>query len=289
MADQSLLTEDISKHILVKTAKVKSLRSKPELSKHGYEHSLRYENRPNGFIYIYNMSELKTVANLIEEHNKEEPIIARLGVLLLRCLYHRLVNYGMGISQYSEDIDEERREHEQVKEFGRRINKTLDTIRNVTPKFDIDTEIPAIEQCISAIQTEPKNQENVVLFAGDNEDFQKIVDSLEKKLIENNKLYDEITAQTGAESVTAMDGNNLKPEFQPASTPKEIGTLLEKARINAGSTQSGTAKKMGTDHRAVRRIEQGDSNPTWKTIQNFANANGYVAKVILESLDNNIG
>jgi transcriptional regulator with XRE-family HTH domain len=53
-----------------------------------------------------------------------------------------------------------------------------------------------------------------------------------------------------------------------------IGTLLS-MRKKSGLTQDEIAKKMGTQKGNISRLEKGSSNPSWKTIQNYAHACGF--------------
>jgi DNA-binding XRE family transcriptional regulator len=76
-------------------------------------------------------------------------------------------------------------------------------------------------------------------------------------------------AQVKKESILEFSGS-----FVSASGKSGLGMVLSNAREDAGLTQTEVAKIMGTDHRAVRRIEKGDTNPTWETAEKYANAVG---------------
>jgi transcriptional regulator with XRE-family HTH domain len=53
-----------------------------------------------------------------------------------------------------------------------------------------------------------------------------------------------------------------------------IDTLLT-MRKKAHLTQDEVAKKMGTQKSNISRLERGASNPSWKTLQNYAHACGF--------------
>lgn len=62
-----------------------------------------------------------------------------------------------------------------------------------------------------------------------------------------------------------------------AGKPKDVGnedTLLS-MRKKSGLTQDEIAKKMGTQKGNISRLERGNSNPSWKTLQNYAHACGF--------------
>jgi DNA-binding XRE family transcriptional regulator len=53
-----------------------------------------------------------------------------------------------------------------------------------------------------------------------------------------------------------------------------IDTLLL-MRKKSGLTQDEIAKKMGTQKGNISRLEKGRSNPSWRTLQNYAHACGF--------------
>jgi len=67
--------------------------------------------------------------------------------------------------------------------------------------------------------------------------------------------------------------DDLEEEFQL------IQSLIE-MRETSGLTQEEIAQKMGTQKSNVSRLEKGNGNPGWKTIQKYAHACGF--KVHLE-------
>jgi len=62
--------------------------------------------------------------------------------------------------------------------------------------------------------------------------------------------------------------DQLQPEFAL------IDALLT-MRKQAGLTQDEIAHKMGTQKSNISRLEKGGSNPSWKTLQNYAHACGF--------------
>ncbi len=53
-----------------------------------------------------------------------------------------------------------------------------------------------------------------------------------------------------------------------------IETLLS-MRKKSGLTQDEIANRMGTQKGNISRLEKGHSNPSWRTIQNYAHACGF--------------
>ena len=46
-------------------------------------------------------------------------------------------------------------------------------------------------------------------------------------------------------------------------------------RKKSGLTQDEVAQRMGTQKGNISRLEKGNSNPSWRTIQNYAHACGF--------------
>ncbi|WP_083503322.1 helix-turn-helix domain-containing protein [Legionella londiniensis] len=46
-------------------------------------------------------------------------------------------------------------------------------------------------------------------------------------------------------------------------------------RQKAGLTEEELAKRMGTQKSNVSRLEKGNSNPSWKTLEKYAHACGF--------------
>ncbi|MBD3806581.1 helix-turn-helix transcriptional regulator [Sulfuricurvum sp.] len=53
-----------------------------------------------------------------------------------------------------------------------------------------------------------------------------------------------------------------------------IATLID-MREKSGLTQEQIAQKMGTQKSNISRLESGNANPGWKTLQNYAHACGF--------------
>ncbi len=88
------------------------------------------------------------------------------------------------------------------------------------------------------------------------------------------------SSSTDPQSDTSPLGS-LETEFFAAATPEEIGNLLLTARNRAGMSQNEVAKAMGVDHRAVRKLEKGEGNPTIKSINRYLAAVGMKAGLLL--------
>ncbi|KTD39441.1 Antitoxin HigA [Legionella moravica] len=62
-----------------------------------------------------------------------------------------------------------------------------------------------------------------------------------------------------------------------------IDTLLS-MRKKSGLTQDEVAKRMGTQKGNISRLEKGSSNPSWKTIQNYAHACGFEISMKIKTM-----
>ncbi|MCL9682573.1 helix-turn-helix domain-containing protein [Legionella maioricensis] len=62
-----------------------------------------------------------------------------------------------------------------------------------------------------------------------------------------------------------------------------IDTLLS-MRNKSGLTQDEVAKRMGTQKGNISRLEKGSSNPSWKTIQNYAHACGFEISMKIKTM-----
>tara|TARA_R110000868_G_scaffold244669_7_gene501069 strand:+ start:1093 stop:1392 length:300 start_codon:yes stop_codon:yes gene_type:complete len=69
----------------------------------------------------------------------------------------------------------------------------------------------------------------------------------------------------------------LEPEFALIDT-------LVTMRNKAGMTQEQVAQKLGTQKSNISRLERGSTNPSWKTLQNYAHACGFEISMKLKSL-----
>jgi DNA-binding XRE family transcriptional regulator len=62
-----------------------------------------------------------------------------------------------------------------------------------------------------------------------------------------------------------------------------IDTLLS-MRKKSGLTQEEIAKIMGTQKGNISRLEKGSSNPSWKTLQNYAHACGFEISMKIKTM-----
>ena len=60
-----------------------------------------------------------------------------------------------------------------------------------------------------------------------------------------------------------------------------LKTIL-RMRIAAGLTQEALAKQLGTQKSSISRLESGRSNPSWQTLQSYAEACGYRLRLEIE-------
>ncbi len=72
-----------------------------------------------------------------------------------------------------------------------------------------------------------------------------------------------------------LENPKVKEEYDKLETAFELIDTLLSMRKKSGLTQDEIAKKMGTQKSNISRLEKGSSNPSWKTLQNYANACGF--------------
>lgn len=65
---------------------------------------------------------------------------------------------------------------------------------------------------------------------------------------------------------------NLSSQFLSASSPEELGLWFLSVRTSAGMTQKEVAKRMDKQEADYAKLERGEGNPTFKTIQKFCSA-----------------
>ena len=63
--------------------------------------------------------------------------------------------------------------------------------------------------------------------------------------------------------------------YQAAMTSSPLGGLLREARVRAGLTQRGLARRAGTSQSVVARIEQGRTDPSTATLARLLAAAGF--------------
>lgn len=67
----------------------------------------------------------------------------------------------------------------------------------------------------------------------------------------------------------------VKTEYDSLESEFVLIDTLISMRKKSGLTQDEIAKKMGTQKGNISRLERGNSNPSWKTLQNYAHACGF--------------
>lgn len=73
----------------------------------------------------------------------------------------------------------------------------------------------------------------------------------------------------------ALENPKVKKEYDKLEAEFELIDTLLFMRKKSGLTQDEIAKKMGTQKSNISRLEKGSSNPSWKTLQNYAHACGF--------------
>lgn len=73
----------------------------------------------------------------------------------------------------------------------------------------------------------------------------------------------------------ALQNQEVKDEYQKLDSEFQLIDSLLTIRKKAGLTQEEVANKMGTKKGNISRLEKGGTNPSWKTLQNYAHACGY--------------
>jgi DNA-binding XRE family transcriptional regulator len=79
---------------------------------------------------------------------------------------------------------------------------------------------------------------------------------------------------------------NSDPDFVTAYEELQdefdlLKTIL-RMRTAAGLTQEHLAKQLGTQKSSISRLESGRSNPSWQTLQRYAEACGYRLRLEIE-------
>ena len=74
---------------------------------------------------------------------------------------------------------------------------------------------------------------------------------------------------------TALQSPKVKAEYDLLETEFVLIDALLTMRKKSGLTQDEVAKKLGTQKSNISRLERGSSNPSWKTLQNYADACGF--------------
>ncbi|WP_416137913.1 helix-turn-helix domain-containing protein [Halomonas sp. HK25] len=73
----------------------------------------------------------------------------------------------------------------------------------------------------------------------------------------------------------ALQNPAVKAEYDRLEPEFELANTLISMRQQAGLTQEELARRMHTQKGNISRLERGDSNPGWKTLQRYARACGF--------------
>lgn len=81
----------------------------------------------------------------------------------------------------------------------------------------------------------------------------------------------------------ALKNPEVKAVYDSLETEFALIDALITMRKKSGLTQDEVAKKLGTQKSNISRLEKGSSNPSWKTLQNYADACGFDISMKLKS------
>ncbi len=73
----------------------------------------------------------------------------------------------------------------------------------------------------------------------------------------------------------AFQNSEVKAEYDKLEPEFELIETLLAMRKKSHLTQDEIAQKMGTQKGNISRLEKGNGNPSWKTLQNYAKACGF--------------
>lgn len=73
----------------------------------------------------------------------------------------------------------------------------------------------------------------------------------------------------------ALQNPEVKNEYDQLENEFKLIDQLFTMRAKAGLTQEQVAKKMNTRKSNISRLESGNSNPSWSTLQKYAHACGF--------------
>jgi transcriptional regulator with XRE-family HTH domain len=82
----------------------------------------------------------------------------------------------------------------------------------------------------------------------------------------------------------AFKNPEVKAEYDLLESEFALIDTLLSMRQKSGLTQDEVAKKMGTQKGNISRLEKGSSNPSWKTIQNYAHACGFEISMKIKTM-----
>lgn len=73
----------------------------------------------------------------------------------------------------------------------------------------------------------------------------------------------------------AFQNKEVQSEYEKLGSEFALIDALLTMRKNSGLTQEEVAERMRTKKTSISRLENGGVNPSWKTLQNYAQACGY--------------
>lgn len=82
----------------------------------------------------------------------------------------------------------------------------------------------------------------------------------------------------------ALQNPAVKAEYDLLESEFSLIDALLTMRNKARLTQDEIARKLGTQRSNVSRLERGSSNPSWKTLQNYAHACGFELTIKLKNM-----
>ena len=77
----------------------------------------------------------------------------------------------------------------------------------------------------------------------------------------------------------AFQNAEVKSEYDKLEAEFALVDTLLTLRKKSGLTQEEIAQRMGTQKGNISRLEKAGSNPSWKTLQNYARACGYAIEM----------
>ena len=83
----------------------------------------------------------------------------------------------------------------------------------------------------------------------------------------------------------ALENQAVKAEYDLLEAEFALTDALLTMRNKAGLTQDQVAQKLGTQKSNISRLERGSSNPSWKTLQNYATACGFEISMKLKNVN----
>jgi transcriptional regulator with XRE-family HTH domain len=85
-----------------------------------------------------------------------------------------------------------------------------------------------------------------------------------------------------------LKNSAVKEEYEQLEAEFALIDTLLTMRKKACLTQDEVAQKMGTQKSNISRLERGSSNPSWKTLQNYANACGFEIAMKVKNMSTRI-